>query len=127
VQQVDVEPVSVNVAHEHLAAKFLGPGIAQVDHEAAVGVTAAGLVAAIVAAVRRGAQVVAMIGDGHNVGVGVWIEMRAGLALKPAILNDVKRMRNDAGLDESLAMLVEVYAPGVAGPSAKTSKTCLVG
>ena len=81
-QQIRVEPVPVDVPHHHLAAIFLGPGIPQVNHQPAVSVAAAGLVAAVVAAVWRRTHVMAVIGDGDDVGVGVRIEMRAGLPLE---------------------------------------------
>ena len=35
------------------------------------------------------------------------IEVGAGLALETAPLNDVEQMRDDAGLDEALAVLIE--------------------
>ena len=56
-----------------------------------------------------------MVGDGLDVVVRVGIEMLAGLALVAAALDDVVKMRDDAGGDEHLAARVEVDAPGVAG------------
>ena len=79
-----------------------------------MGVAAAGAVGAVVAAVRVGADVVAVVGDRLDVVVGVRVEVRARLPLVAAALDDVVAVRDDAGLDERLAVLVEVEAPGVA-------------
>ena len=92
----------------------LGPGAALVDHGAGVGVAAAGAVGAAVAAVRVGAEVVAVVGDRLDVVVGVRVEVRPGLALVAAALDDVVEVRDDAGGQERLALGVEVDAPGVA-------------
>ncbi len=79
----------MDVAHEDLAAVLRGPGAALVDHQAAVGVAAAGGVAAVVAAVRRGADVVDVVGDRLDVGIGVRIEVRPRLSQITAALDDV--------------------------------------
>ena len=97
-----------------LAAILLRPGAALVDHQAAVGVAAAGAVGAAVAAVRVRAVPVQVVGDGLDVVVGVRVEVRARLPLIAAALDDVEGVRNDAGLDEGLAVVVEVEAPRIA-------------
>src|SRR5258708_3836699 len=84
--------VAVHVAHEHLVAVLGRPAAAEVDHGAAVGVAAAGGIAAVVAAVRVGADIVEMVGDGVDVGVSVRVEMVAGLAQIPPPLDDVETM-----------------------------------
>ena len=87
----------------------------EIDHRARVGMAAAGRVGAAVAAVRVGAQVVPVVGDGLDVVVRVRIEMLARLALVAAALNHVVEMGDDAGGDEHLAVCIEIDAPGVAG------------
>ena len=114
-EDVAVEPGAVDVVHEQRAAVLGRPGAAQVDHRAGVGVAAAGGVGAAVAAVRVGAQVMPVVGDGLDVVVGVGIEVLARLPLVAAALDHVIKVRDDAGRDEHLAAGVEVDAPGVAG------------
>src|SRR5262249_25434306 len=53
-QDVHVDAVAVDVAHEDLAAVFVGPVVALVDHAAGVGVAAAGLRVGALPAARRG-------------------------------------------------------------------------
>ena len=67
---------------------------------------------------RRGALAahpVHVIGDGLDVVVDVGVEVRAGLALVSRARDHVVQMRDDAGGRESLAVVVEVEAPRVAG------------
>ena len=81
-EQIDVHAVAVDVVHEELAAVFLGPGAAVIDHAAGVGVAAAervGLAAVVVVPLVAG--VVAVVGDRLDVVVGVGVEVLAGLPL----------------------------------------------
>ena len=55
-----------------------------------------------------------MVGDRLNVVVGIRVEVLPGLALIAAALNDVIQVRNHAGRDEALAVVVEIDAPGIA-------------
>ena len=72
VEHVDVEPAAVDVVHEELVAVLLGPGAAEVDHRAAVGVAAAGRVGLRrLPSFRLVADVVAVVGDRLDVVVGV--------------------------------------------------------
>ena len=112
---VDVEAVAVQVTHEEFAVVLLGPGAALVAHQAAVGVAAAGRVAAVVAGVGRGPDVVSVQGDRLDVGVGVRVEVAAGLPVVAAARDDVPHVRDDARLDEEVAVGVVVEAPRVAG------------
>ena len=114
-RHIHVEAMAVDVAHEKLIAIRVGPTAAEVDHQAAVGVAPAGAVGLVVAAVGIRAEVVEMIGDRLDVVVGVGVEMLTTLPMIPRPLNDVKRMRNHARLDEGLAAVVEVEAPRIAG------------
>src|SRR5439155_2020242 len=96
-QQIDVDPVPMNIVHEDGAAVFFGPAPALIDHAAGVGVAAAervGLQA--VAVVPLVAGIVAVVGDRLDVVVGVGVEVRAGLPLVTGAGNDVKDVRNDA-------------------------------
>ena len=105
----------MNVAHVQLAAIFLWPGAAEVDHQTAMGVAAARAVRAFVSRVRRGSGVVKMVGDGLNVGIGVRVEVIAGLPEIARALKDVEAMRDDTGFTEKLAVLVVMlnrYCPG---------------
>src|SRR4051794_6130308 len=77
--------------------------------------SAAGVAGPAVAQVGHRADVMPMVGNRLNVGVGIRIEMLAGLPLVSGALNDVIQMRNDAGCAKRLAMLVEVNAPRIAG------------
>ena len=104
VEDVAVDPGPVDVVHEERAAVLGRPGAAQVDHRPGVGVAAAGRVGPAVAAVRVGAQVVAVIGDRLDVVIGVGIEVLARLPLVAAPLDDVIEVRDDAGGDEHLAV-----------------------
>ena len=60
-----------------------------------------------------------MIGDRLDVVVGVRIEVGAPLPLVAGALDDVEQMRNHAGRQKRLAVVVEVDAPGIAGAVAK--------
>ena len=60
------------------------------------------------------AHVVPVVGDRLDVVVRVRVEVRAGLPLVAAALNDVVQVRDDAGRAERLAVVVEVDAPRVA-------------
>ena len=55
------------------------------------------------------------VGDRLDVVVGVGIEVLPGLPLIPAALNHVIQVRNHAGGEEGLAVVVEIDAPGIAG------------
>ena len=114
-EDIAIDPGPVDVVHEERAAVLGRPGAAQVDHRAGVGMAAAGGVGPAVAAMRVGAEVMPVIGDGLDVVVGVGIEMLARLPLVPASLDHVVEVGDDAGGDEHLAAGVEVDAPGVAG------------
>ena len=93
----------------------VGPGAALVDHRAGVGVAAARRRSdRPLPRVRVGADVVAVVGDRLDVVVGVRVEVRPGLPLVPAALDHVVEVRDHAGGEEGLAVLVEVDAPGVA-------------
>ncbi len=61
------------------------------------------------------AQVVQMIGNSRDVGIGEGIEMVPRLPIVARPLDDVKQMRNDTGRAKSLAVVVEVDPPGIAG------------
>src|SRR5262249_11884147 len=115
-EDIHVDAPAVDVAHEELAAIFGRPGAAEVTHQAAMGVSAAGAVGFVVARPRVGPLPMQMIGDGLDVVIGVRIEVGAGLAMIAAPLDDVEGMRNDTGLDKCLAVIVEIEAPGIAGP-----------
>src|SRR5947209_19629316 len=51
--------------------------------------------------------------------IDVRIEMQAGLQSETTALDDVEEMRDHAGFDETLAVLVEVNSPGIAGAFAE--------
>src|SRR5262245_3107770 len=67
-----------------------------------------------IAAMRRCAQVVPVIGDRLDVVIRVRIEMLSRLPFVAPTLNDVVDVRNHAGRYEHLTAGVEVDAPGVA-------------
>src|SRR5207244_427526 len=99
----------VNVVHVKLAAILLGPTVPLVDHQPGVGVAAAHGSGAAVGGVRAlAAGVMQMVGDGFDVVENVGVEMLSALPLVARALNHVPEMRNDAGLDETLAVLVEI-------------------
>ena len=88
-EHVHVDPLAVDVAHEELAVVLLRPRPAEVAHQPAVGVPAAGRVAAVVAAVRVRPDVVQVVGDRPDVGVRVRVEVLARLPQVAAALDDV--------------------------------------
>src|SRR5207245_9361251 len=95
---------------------------------ARVGVAAACRSRAGVAGVRPFiARPVNVIGNGLEVVINVGIEMRTGLPLVARALNDVEQVWNDAGLDEALALFVEVNAPGIAGAFGEDLEAVLGG
>src|SRR4051812_26296179 len=68
-----------------------------------------------------------MVGNGFDVVENVRIIMLAALALISRTLNHVPEMRNHAGLDEALAVLVKVHSPGIAGALRKALKNMFCG
>ena len=89
--------VHMDVVEEELVAPFGGEGAAEVDHRAGVG----GLL-------------IATPGDGLDVFVGVDVRVRAGLTLVAGTLDGVPHVRDDAGFEESFAVVVPIDAPLVA-------------
>ena len=111
-QHVHVEPLAVDVAHEDLAAVLRGPGAAEVDHRRRSGRGRRRRESErLLPPCGVGADVVAVVGDRLDVVVGVRVEVLARLALVAAALDDVEAVRDDAGLDERLAVVVEVERP----------------
>ena len=91
------ELVHVDVVEEELVAPFGGEGAAEVHHRAGVG----GLL-------------IATPGDGLDVFVRMDVRVSAGLALIAGALDGVPHVRDDAGLEESFAVVVPIHAPLVA-------------
>src|SRR5688572_6240724 len=60
-----------------------------------------------------------MVGDGFDIVVNVRIEVRTRLPMITPALDHVEQMRNDTGLNETLASLVKVDSPGIAGAFGK--------
>ncbi len=100
----------------NLIAIFRGPTIAQINHRAGVRVTSTSRIGFAVPTMRRRAKIMQVIGDRHDVAVSVGIEMLSTLPLISGSLNDVIQVRNHAGGDECLAVIVEVDAPRIARP-----------
>ena len=120
------EAMAVQVAEEELIPIRRREEAALVDGEAAVRVTAAEGVSVAVHHTCAGgfvegdigariASVVRVVGDGLDVVIGVGIEVLTGLPLIPPAGDDVIQMRDDAGGDEELAMLIVIEPPRVAG------------
>ena len=84
------------------------------DAQARVCVAAARRVAAVVAAVRRGAEEMTVIGDGLDVVVGVRVEMLPGLPLVARALDDVEEVRNHARLGKEIAVRIPINPPRIA-------------
>src|SRR5436190_18304571 len=55
-----------------------------------------------------------MVGYCLDVVIDVRIEMRTSLMSESSTLNHMEQMRDDAGFDDALAILVEINAPGIA-------------
>ena len=89
--------VHVDVVEEELVAPLGGEGAAEVHHRAGVG-----------------GFLITTPGDGLDVIVGVDVRVRAGLALVAGALDGVPHVRDDAGLEESFAVIVPIHAPLVA-------------
>ena len=127
----------MDVVHEKFTSILLRPALAQINHHARVRVPAARRRRAAVARVRPfAARVMNVVADGLDVVVNervdeplirvgvealvrkrflaIDVEMLAALPLEPSALNHVPEMRNHAGLNETLAVFVEVDAPRIA-------------
>ena len=114
-ERVHVDPRAVDVVHEDLVAIFGRPASAQVDHRPGVCVSAAERVTAVpVLLVPLIAGEMPVIGDRLDVVVSVRIEMHAALTLISAALHHVIQMRNHTGRQNSLPVIVEIDAPGIA-------------
>ena len=79
-------------------------------------VSAAYRIGFVVSSVRRIAKEVKVVGNGCDIAIGVRIEVLARLTLITSALNDVIQMRNHAGRNERLPVIVEIDTPRVAGP-----------
>src|SRR5690606_35130820 len=117
-QQVVVQPAAVEVQREHRVTVAIGPIIALVDHQSAMGMAAAsrgGGVAhgqANVAPFLSGVTV-NMVGRLSDESVKMWIEIGAVHSLVVSARHEVPQMA-DHGVDEKhLAMPVEIEAPRV--------------
>ena len=113
--------VAMQVAEQQQALVGRGEVVAVVDRQAAMGMTAPGLVravglddAALGGTMHDGPREVRVVGDGLDVVVGVGLEMLAGLTLVTGAGQDVIKVRDHAGRDEHLSAGVEVQAPRVA-------------
>src|SRR5205807_4477445 len=60
-----------------------------------------------------------MIRKCFDVVINIGVEMRSRLTMVMASLRDMEQMRNYARFHDALAMLVEIYAPGIAGAFAE--------
>jgi hypothetical protein len=109
--------VVVDRPDDELAAVLRREGV--VEHEARAAVRVAALAALQV--------LVLVVGDGLNVLVGVLVLVLSALAVVAPALDHVPEVRDDAGLDEHLAVLVEVDAPGIAGSLGEPFKDLLEG
>ncbi len=67
-------------------------------------------------------HVMPMVRDGFDVIIDIRIKMLPGLPLVSRAGNDVIQMRNHAGCDKRLAAVVEIDAPGIAGPPGENFK-----
>src|SRR5690606_11834744 len=116
-ERIDVDAVAVNVVHEHRAAVLLGEAVAEVDHRAAVRVSAAELIGDR-EVLRRPAlsTVVEARGDRLDLAIDVIGKMRSRLTDIPCARDHVIEVRDDTGRDERLAVIVEVDAPRIARP-----------
>ena len=87
----------MDVVEEELVAPFGGESAAEVDHRAGVG-----------------GFLIAAPCDRLDVIVRMDVRMRAGLALVAGALDGMPHVRDDAGFEEGLAVVVPIHAPLVA-------------
>src|ERR1043166_6256258 len=134
---VHIDALAMNVVHEKRAAIFFRPTVSEINHHARVRVPPASRVGAAIASVRAfGAGVMDVVTNSANVIVVVRINRFAGFRVAVALvalrlfqantvmlttlplvarsLNHVPEMGNDAGLDEALAVVVEIHSPRIA-------------
>ena len=95
-EDVGEHGVLMDVGHENAVAIFPRKFVGEVDARAAV---------------RRA---VAVVGDGLDVVVNVGVDVLAALPVIDAAGNHMPQMRDHAGGDEELAVIVEIEAPGIA-------------
>ncbi len=127
IEDIDIQAPAMNVTHKHLTPVFLGPRTALINHGAAMGMPTAGRVGTFVTAVRCGAKIMTVVGNGRDVGERIGVEMLARLPLIAPALNHVETMRNHARLAEGLAIFVEVESPWIARPLGKNFEDVLGG
>src|SRR5258707_1636899 len=91
-----VDALAVDVVHEDFTSIFLRPGIAEINHQPGVGVSAPGCIGAPIGCVRPvfGAGIMEVIRNGGNVLVNIWVEVLPGLSLIARVLDDVKQVLN---------------------------------
>ena len=122
-QPIHVDPVSMDVVEEDLVAIPIGPIVSEVDHRTAVGVSTSCIGGVVLNArfvappsmVADTSSVVQVIGDGFDVRVGIAVEMLAGLTLVVCSLDDMVQVRDHAGCDEGLAVVIEIDPPWIGG------------
>ena len=120
-EEVRVHAAAVQVHGENGAAIFIGPVVALIDHQPAVGVAAAGerggvgdALGADVAPFFPGVPV-EMVGVLFEKTVGVRVERLAEHAAVVRAGDDVPEVADDGVDEEGFAVLVPVHAPGIGG------------
>src|SRR6266567_1722255 len=94
---------------------MLRPIVTLINQQARMSVAAAGGRRARISRVRAFvACPVNMVGEGFDVVINVWIEMRTRLAMIASALDHMEQVRNDAGFDDALAVLVKINSPWIA-------------
>ena len=120
-ETVLVDPPAVEVEGEHAAAVLLRPVRAAVDHQADVGMAAAGGAGLVGDAEADVAPLLAgipmdMVGHLRDEVVDMRLEVRAVHPFGVGAVHRMPEMPDDGVDDERLAVLVEVGAPGVCHP-----------
>ena len=116
-EQFLISPPAMKIPGEEMAAVFLGPVVAQIDHQPGVGVAAAEIVGGAIPRLLPAAAGVEMPVVGMHVnefiGVRIGVERAVPRVMRPG--DDLPEVAVDRVDEEAVAEGVPVVAPGVCG------------
>ena len=114
-ENIHIQPAAVDIPHEKTIVIALGPRPTKVNHRSTMRMPAPGGIRFVIAAVGIGTQIVSVVGNGRNVGVGVRVEVRTSLALVTGARHNMECVWNHTRLNERFTPAVEIEAPRVGG------------
>jgi hypothetical protein len=132
---IHVDAIAVYVVEEDLVAVSIRPVVTEVDHSAAVSVTATCIGSVVLdtwfmappSVVADVSSVVEVICDGFDVVEDVSVEVLTGLTLVVGTLDHMVEVWDDARRYEGLSVVVEVHTPWITGAPSEDFESVFCG